>query len=61
MTSERRIALSEYLVDAAWVEAHKDDPDVVVIDVDEEAGYLRGHIAGAILVMAGVVWIALCR
>ena len=49
MTSERRIARSEYLVDAAWVEAHKGDPDVVVVDFDEEAGYLRGHVAGAMM------------
>ncbi len=49
MTSERRIARSEYLVDAAWIEDHKDDADVVIVDVDEEAGYLRGHVAGAIM------------
>ena len=39
----------EYLVDAAWVEAHKDDPNVVVVDCDVEAGYNRGHIPGAAL------------
>ena len=40
----------EYLVDAEWVEAHKDDPNVVVVDCDVEAGYNRGHIPGAVLV-----------
>ena len=43
------MARTEYLVDAAWVESHKDDPDVVIVDIDEEAGYLRGHVAGAMM------------
>ena len=38
---------SEYLVDAAWVEAHKNDANLVLIDCDVEAGYNRGHIPGA--------------
>ena len=38
------------LVDAAWVAEHLDDPNVVVVDGDLEAGYLRGHIPGAALV-----------
>ena len=49
MTQEG-FAHPEYLVDAAWLDAHKDDPDVVVVDCDVEAGYNRGHIAGAVLV-----------
>ena len=49
MTQEE-FAHPEYLVDAAWVEAHKDDPHVVVVDCDVEAGYNRGHIPGAALV-----------
>ena len=40
----------EYLVDAAWVEGHQDDANVVVVDCDVEAGYNRGHIPGAVLV-----------
>ena len=40
----------EFLVDAAWLAAHLDDPNVVVVDGDVEAGYLRGHIPGAVLV-----------
>ncbi len=40
----------EYLVDTEWVEAHKDDAGVVVVDCDVEAGYNRGHIPGAVLV-----------
>lgn len=43
-------ARPECLVDAAWVAAHKDDPEVVVVDCDVEAGYNRGHIPGAVLV-----------
>jgi thiosulfate/3-mercaptopyruvate sulfurtransferase len=49
MTQEE-FAHPEYLVDAAWVEAHKDAPNVVVVDCDVEAGYNRGHIPGAVLV-----------
>jgi len=40
----------EFLVDAAWVAAHLEDPQVVIVDGDVEAGYLRGHIPGAVLV-----------
>ena len=50
MTTSEGYAHPEYLVDAAWVEAHKDDADVVIIDCDVEAGYNRGHIPGAALV-----------
>ena len=50
MTTSDGYAHPEYLVDAAWVEAHKDDANVVIIDCDVEAGYNRGHIPGAALV-----------
>jgi thiosulfate/3-mercaptopyruvate sulfurtransferase len=50
MTTAGGFAHPELLVDAAWVEAHKDDPNVVVVDGDVEGGYLRGHIAGAVRV-----------
>ncbi|CAN5333122.1 MAG: sulfurtransferase [Nocardioidaceae bacterium] len=37
------------LVDADWVEAHLDDPKVVLIEVDEDTtAYDKGHIEGAI-------------
>jgi thiosulfate/3-mercaptopyruvate sulfurtransferase len=37
------------LVDADWVEAHHDDPKVVLIEVDEDtSAYDKGHIRGAI-------------
>ncbi|MCV2490716.1 sulfurtransferase [Geodermatophilus sp. YIM 151500] len=40
---------SEVLVDAAWVEAHADDRDVVLVEVDEDTtAYDGGHIAGAV-------------
>ena len=48
--AQEEFAHPEYLVDAAWVEAHKDDPNVVVVDCDVEVGYNRGHISGAVLV-----------
>lgn len=50
MTTVEGFAHPEFLVDAAWVAAHLDDPNVVVVDGDVEAGYLRGHIPGAVLV-----------
>ena len=37
------------LVSAQWVEDHLDDPQVVLVEVDEDtAAYDKGHIAGAI-------------
>ena len=50
MTTGEGFARPELLVDAAWVAEHLDDPNVVVVDGDVEAGYLRGHIPGAVLV-----------
>jgi thiosulfate/3-mercaptopyruvate sulfurtransferase len=39
----------ETLVDADWVEEHRNDPDVVLVEVDEDtSAYDGGHIAGAI-------------
>jgi thiosulfate/3-mercaptopyruvate sulfurtransferase len=39
----------EVLVDAAWVDAHLDDPNIVFIEVDEDtAAYDGGHIRNAI-------------
>ena len=50
MTTGAGYAHPEFLVDAAWVDAHRGDANVVVVDTDVEAGYLRGHIPGAVLV-----------
>ena len=37
------------LVTADWVEEHLDDPNVVLIEVDEDASaYDKGHIRGAV-------------
>lgn len=39
----------EVLVSCDWVEAHRDDPDVVVVEVDVDTdAYEKGHIPGAI-------------
>jgi thiosulfate/3-mercaptopyruvate sulfurtransferase len=39
----------EVLVDAEWVQAHLDDPDVVLVEVDEDTtAYDKGHIRGAV-------------
>ena len=50
MTTSEGYTHPELLVDAAWVEVHKDDANLVIIDCDVEAGYNRGHIPGARLV-----------
>ena len=40
---------SNVLVDADWVEAHLDDPKVVLVEVDEDtAAYDKNHIRGAV-------------
>jgi thiosulfate/3-mercaptopyruvate sulfurtransferase len=40
---------ADVLVDADWVEAHLDDPKVVLVEVDEDvSAYDRGHIRGAV-------------
>jgi thiosulfate/3-mercaptopyruvate sulfurtransferase len=42
---------SDVLVDADWVEAHLDDPKVVLVEVDEDvSAYDKGHIQGAVRV-----------
>ena len=40
---------SDVLVDADWVEAHRSDPGVVLVEVDEDtSAYDKGHIQDAI-------------
>jgi thiosulfate/3-mercaptopyruvate sulfurtransferase len=40
---------SDVLVDAEWVEGHRDDPGVVLVEVDEDtSAYDKGHIRGAV-------------
>jgi thiosulfate/3-mercaptopyruvate sulfurtransferase len=42
---------SDVLVDADWVQAHLDDPGVVLVEVDEDtSAYEKGHIRGAVRV-----------
>ena len=40
---------NDVLVDADWVQAHLDDPGVVLVEVDEDtSAYAKGHIRGAV-------------
>jgi len=40
---------TDALVDAEWVEAHLDDPNVVLVEVDEDTtAYEKGHIRNAV-------------
>ncbi len=40
---------SDVLVDADWVQAHLDDPGIVLVEVDEDtSAYEKGHIRGAV-------------
>lgn len=48
MTSEIAFANPQYLADPAWLEGQLGAPDLVIVDLDAEAGYLRGHIPGAV-------------
>jgi thiosulfate/3-mercaptopyruvate sulfurtransferase len=42
---------SDVLVDADWVQAHLDDPGIVLVEVDEDtSAYDKGHIRGAVRV-----------
>jgi thiosulfate/3-mercaptopyruvate sulfurtransferase len=50
MTTASGFAHPEYLVDAAWVETHRGDANLVIVDCDVEPAYNRGHIPGAVLV-----------
>jgi thiosulfate/3-mercaptopyruvate sulfurtransferase len=44
-----RMSRTDALVDADWVEAHLDDPKVVLVEVDEDtAAYDKNHIRNAV-------------
>jgi thiosulfate/3-mercaptopyruvate sulfurtransferase len=47
---EEGYAHPEFLTDAEWVDAHRNDPNVVVVDTDVDAAYNRAHIPGAMIV-----------
>ena len=48
-------ARSALVVDAAWLAAHVDDPDLVLLHVGDADEYADGHIAGARLVSLDAV------
>jgi len=47
MTGNDYSLRSEYLVESDWLEAHLADPNLVIVDVDVESSYKRGHLPGA--------------
>lgn len=48
MTTSNNFERPELLTDPAWLRDSLDASNLVVIDLDAEAGYLRGHIPGAV-------------
>ena len=49
MAENKGYAHPEALVDADWVQAHLNDPNVRLIEVDVDTNaYDQGHIAGAV-------------
>ena len=49
-TSADTYAHPEYLTDPEWVAAHLDDPNVVILDCNNNDAWQRGHIPGAVVV-----------
>lgn len=50
MTTASGFAHPEYPVDVAWLDAHRSDSNLAIVDTDVEPAYNRGHIPGAVLV-----------
>lgn len=50
MTTEGRLAHPECLLTQLGFRSARGDPRVVIVDVDSEAGYARGHIAGSVMI-----------
>ena len=48
MNAETDFVNPQYLADPTWLRDHLDDSNLVIVDLDAEAGYLRGHIPGAV-------------
>ena len=40
----------EYLVEPEWLDAHKNDPALIIVDCDIDAAYNRAHIPGSVAV-----------
>jgi thiosulfate/3-mercaptopyruvate sulfurtransferase len=38
---------ADFLVDARWLRAHRDDPDLIIVDTRPAKDYWAGHLAGA--------------
>lgn len=47
MTGNYKNLRSEYLVESDCLEAHLGDPNLVIVEVDAESSYKRGHVPGA--------------
>lgn len=49
---DKGYAVTELLVDTAWLAAHLGDQDVRIVDMDPPAAHAKGHIPGAVSVGA---------
>ncbi len=47
MRDSTELVRPELLADPDWLAGHRDTANLVVVDLDAEAGYRRGHIPGA--------------
>jgi len=49
-------AHADRLVSVAWIEAHKDDTDLVLVDLRKQEDYDNGHIPGAVRITPNTVF-----
>ena len=48
MSADTNFTNPHFLADPRWLKSNLGSPDLVIVDLDAEAGYLRGHVPGAV-------------